>query len=237
MSRGTLLNNPAEKALNEVRDRYGQINGRRRDPALLLSVGTGIRSDMPFASMADGTYAASKKADRSFAQSLRERLAVAKHMLMRYTEGESVHRMIRNGVGAEHLWYKRLNVDVGLGTMDLADWRKGEWKDPDTGEMREHSGGATLNDLESATRRYMEREDLHTGDEVEWFLLPKELIEHCAERMVRHRTERLKVVRERDGMEERKWETHQGRYVSGEKAEPWEVDSFDTPFERATKVV
>ena len=183
--------------------------------------------------MSDGSYAAQKKADRSFMQSVKERLAVAKHMLMRYTEGESVHRMIRENIAAEHLWYKRLNVDVGLGTMDLADWRKGDWHDPDTGETIQHSGGATLTDIEDATRRYLTRDDLHTADEIEWFLLPREQIDFCAERMVRHRAERLRLARDQQG--DREWETHQGRYVSGQKAEPWDVDSYDRPFERSSK--
>ena len=231
LSSGTLLNNPAERALNEVRDRH-----RRRDPALLLSIGTGIRSDAPFASMANGTYAATKRADLSFKQSLKERLAIAKHMLMRYTEGESVHRMIRRDVNGEQSWYKRLNVDVGLGEMDLGDWHKGDWKNPDTGEIEQHSGGRTLTDIEDATRRYLTRKELHTADDVEWFLLPEELIEHCAERMVRHRAARLKAA-QGEALKREKWEAHQGRYVSGQKADPWAVDSSDRPFKRPSKVV
>lgn len=230
---GTLLNNPAEKALNEVRDRYGLgIDGRRKDPALLLSIGTGIRYDTPFAAMKSGEYARSKTADVPFYASIKERLAIAKHILMRYTEGEMVHRMIRNNIGVEHSWYKRLNVDKGLGDMDLADWRPGMWRNAD-GEEIHHDGGATLTEIEKATTAYLQRQTLHTEDEIEWFLLPFELLEHVAERMVRHRLERRKLVTPDNEVH---WQTHQGRFVSGRKAEPWDNDSHDLPKSPASSV-
>ena len=225
---GTLVNNPAEKALNEVRDRYGLDNdGVRRDPAVLLSVGTGIRYDTPFAEMKSGEYAQSRRADMGLIKSIRERLAIAKHILMRYTEGEMVHRMIREWVGTEHLWYRRLNVDTGLGQMDLADWRKGAWRDSE-GVEQQHSGGATLSDIEDATRCYLEREELHTEHEIEWFLLPSEAVDQVAERLVRHRMERRSLVQP-GGDNERSWQTYQGRWASGRRADPWDNDSCDYP--------
>ena len=239
---GTLLNNPAQKALSEVRDRDGlNEKGQRNEPALLLSVGTGIRYDTPFAAIKSGEYARSRRADLSFIQSIKERLAIAKHILMRYTEGEVVHRTIRDNVGAEHLWYKRLNVDQGLGDMDLGDWQRGNWHD------MPHSGGATLTRIEDATNAYLGREVLHTNDEIEWFLLPSELIDHTAERLVRHRIERRKLA-SNDTVQpsgaipdttelgstsrkllEQRWQTHQGRYVSGRRTDPWDNNRHDLP--------
>ena len=278
---GTILNNPAEIALNEVRNRYGiDGEGNRNDPALLLSVGTGIRYDTPFAAMNSGAYAQSQRADMPLLQSIRERLAIAKHILMRYTEGENTHRTIRrNIVDAEHLWYKRLNVDIGLGDMDLADWRRGHWKDSKShaseeklhpghsgshikeggknlgnsrshgndGEVHSerphshvnegdmHSGGATLTEIENATRNYLTRDTLHKDNEIEWYLLPKEMLDHTAERMVRHRIERRRGV-DRDKGSERSWQTYQGRWSSGRKAEPWDNDSRDWPKSPASSV-
>ena len=222
---GTLLNNPAEKALNEVRDRRGLVQGVRKDPALLLSIGTGIRYDTPFANQQPEEFSRSRSADIPFFQSIRERLAIAKHILVRYTEGEIVHRIIKNQAGAEHLWYKRLNVDKGLGEMDLGDWRRGTWTD-NSGQQIPHSGGSTLTQIETATRDYLKRTELHTEDDIEWFLLPSELLDHVAERLVRHRAERRKLVTAENEIQ---WQTYQGRYVSGRKAEPWDNDSHDLP--------
>ena len=277
---GTILNNPAEIALNEVRNRYGvDADGNRKDPALLLSIGTGIRYDTPFATTKN-PQAYAQRADVPLLQSIRERLAIAKHILMRYTEGENTHRTIRrNIVDAEHLWYKRLNVDVGLGNMDLADWRKGAWRDSSSHNDNEekpsegsqspinnkqmhpgrsqshntseqmhsegsstlhnssieemHSGGSTLTDIENATRNYLTRDDLHKANEIEWSLLPKEMLDHTAERMVRHRLARRNGIN-RDN--ERSWHTYQGRWSSGQRTDPWDNDSRDWPKSPASSV-
>jgi hypothetical protein len=224
---GTLLNNPAEKALSEVRDRHA-IHGRRKNPAVLLSIGTGIREDTPFASVYGDEYAQSRRADIPFLQSIKERLAIAKHIIMRYTEGELIHRMIRDTVGNEHTWYKRLNVDKGLGKMGLGDWRPGMWLNPATGQKQHHPGGATLTDMENATREYLTRETLHTDNDIEWYLLPSEQLDHLAERLVRHRKARQELAR--NGKERGKWHRHQGQWVTGREMEPWNDDSYDGPY-------
>ena len=153
---------------------------------------------------------------------------MAKHILVRYTDGEVIHHGIRSQVGEEHSWYKRLNVDEGLGGMDLGDWRKGSWTDPATGTVEQHSGGATLTDIEKATDHYLTRTKLHTQHEIEWFLLPKEQLDHIAEKLVRQRMERRKLVKtESDRV---KWQTYMGRWATGKAMEPWDNDSYDRPY-------
>ena len=233
----TLINNPAEKALNEVKDRYGLVSGpnqqqqHRRDPGLLLSIGTGIRDGTPFAQFnARGsvTRKRNKMWWKSMSDRLREQLAVAKHLVLRYTNSEDIHRDIRDFVENEHTWYRRLNVDVGLGYLNLGDWRQGKWHNPSTDQDENHPGGATLTAMENATRTYLTRTILNTENSIEWYLLPKEHIEHIAERLVRHRTERRNGIKtEEDRI---RWHTHQGRWVTGHKMEDWDDFSCDLPY-------
>lgn len=231
---GTLINNPAEKALNEVRDRYGLVgepsHQNRLDPALLLSIGTGIRDNTPFAQFDDFPHSSreDKTLWKSLGDRIKERIALAKHLLIRYTEGEYIHRTIRETVANEQTWYRRLNVDVGLGYMGLGDWRRGSWWNAATGQDENHPGGATLTDMENATRNYLTRTNLNTENNIEWYLLPSEHLEHIAERLVRHRTERRKMIKTTE--DRIRWHTHQGRWVTGQKMEDWDDFSCDMPY-------
>lgn len=214
---GILLNNPSHCMLAETRDRCAWWNnGQKKDPAVLLSVGTGV-GDNPFSNPT--------KVDLPLWNSLLQRFAVGRHAKMRYTESETVHRFLRDEVGGEHTYYKRLNVDQGLGDMKSDDWRSGQWRD------EKRRGGETLTKMEDAVTRYIGRETLNTENHIEWHLLPKTLIEHTAERLVRHRTERARLatmnVHSRD-----RWYHYRGGYISGNLDNDWNVESGDGPHER-----
>lgn len=228
---GILLNNPSHRVLNEVRNRHGLMaNGVRKDPALLFSVGTGIQDKIPFAEIPDAQHRTGKL-DIPFRQSIKQKVALGKHLLMRYTEGESIHRRLREDVAAEHKWYKRLNVDRGLGNMDLGDWRKGEWTD-ENGVRATRKGGATLTDMEKAVGAYVERQTLNRKNQIEWHLLPSTLIDHTAERLVRHKAKRASLAALHETYRER-WYCYRGRCITGELAEDWNDESFDGPYERS----
>lgn len=218
---GILVNNPSHTALNEVRNRYGPIgDGTRRNPALLLSIGTGIRGQIPFAED-------KKELPVPFKQLVKQKLAVGKHLVMRYTEGESIHEALREDVQGEHKWYKRLNVDEGLGEMDLGDWRTGPWNgDP------KRPGGATLTDMENAVNTYLNRDELHPA---EWHLLPKTMIDHTAQKLVRQRFARASLAASNPTDHQKRWHTYRGRYAYGAPTDPWSDESSDGPHERSGK--
>lgn len=221
---GILVNNPSHRALNEVRNRYGPVDdGRRKNPAVLLSIGTGIRVQIPFASQRENQR--SRQLPVRLKQLIKEKLAVGKHLVMRYTEGESIHESLRDDVQGEYKWYKRLNVDEGIGEMDLGDWRTGLWDgDPN------RSGGATLTDMENAVDAYLKRDVLHA---TEWHLLPKEMIDHTAERLVRQRAKRASLAASNPDDHRQRWHTYQGKYAYGAPTEPWDDNRCDRPHERS----
>lgn len=214
---GILLNNPSRRMLVETKNRCAWRNSEeKKDPAVLLSVGTGVPGN-PFSQPT--------RVDLPFWNSFMQKVAVGRHVLMRYTGSEDIHESLRDEVNGEHKYYKRLNVDQGLGDIKFDDWRTGQWND----ERR--SGGETLTKMEDAVRRYIGRNTLNT--DIELHLLPKTLIEHTAERLVRHRTERARLatmnVHSRD-----RWYHYRGRYISGNLANDWNVESGDQPWERRT---
>ncbi|CAF9903161.1 MAG: hypothetical protein GOMPHAMPRED_000112 [Gomphillus americanus] len=233
---GVLLNNPAEIARNEVMDRYATPH--RVLPAVLLSIGTGVRKNTPFAELNEQQLAGKIRRDISFPKALWRKLktsftenkALFKHVLVRYTEGEAIHRNLRQSVANDHTWYRRLNVDEGLGEMKLGEWRAGSWYNPLTREHERHSGGTTLTKLETATKRYLDRKYVRNEHGIEWNLLPSEHLDQIAERLVHHRAERRKLVTTDD--DRKKWHTHQGRWATGKRMDPWNDKSFDKPLVR-----
>lgn len=216
---GIIINNPSSEALEEVRNRSGlDADGERKNPAVLLSIGTGIKYGTPFAALNSGNHLSTKAIP--IKESIKQRIALVRHMRIRYTDGELIHQSIREAVGGDHKWYKRLNVDTGLGEMGLGDWREG---DPN-GNRIMHPGGQTLSDMKDAVRRYHK---LCVTNNIEWFLLPKTLIDHTAERLVRHKRERAALARRGDDVA--RWDTHRGRWLTDVSNETWNEDSSDLP--------
>ncbi|KAK8178666.1 acyl transferase/acyl hydrolase/lysophospholipase [Phyllosticta citribraziliensis] len=121
---GIRENNPAGAAWSEFVSLYGE----NRDPALLLSIGTGRPDETRdgFATAWPGPLGTS-----DLMKKMAEKFAVFKNLLIKYTEGEEQHRAMVRIAKGENTWYKRLNVDTGLEKMKLDNWEKGFWAGPE----------------------------------------------------------------------------------------------------------
>jgi hypothetical protein len=200
---GIRENNPSYAAYSE----HASLKGDDHDPALLLSIGTG-RPDTTndgFASVWPGPFG-----KVPLMKKWSEKFAVFKNVLIKYTEGEDRHKMMRTIARGEHRWYKRLNVDKGLEDLKLDNWEKGMWTDPQTGIAKEVVGGKTLSRMETVTKAYLEREEAEKKILLE-YAPPKIVIQQVAERLVRHR--RLREATKHD--DPRRWQTHMGQWLTG----------------------
>jgi len=103
---GIRENNPAQAAWSEFISLYGGD----KDPALLLSVGTGRpdESHDGFATAWPGPFGNSRMVRKAA-----EKFAVFKNVLIKYTEGEEKHRAMLLTARGQNTWYKRLNVSTG----------------------------------------------------------------------------------------------------------------------------
>lgn len=203
---GIRENNPSGAAWSEFISLYGE----RKDPALLLSVGTGRpdESQDGFAAAWPGPFGKAPLMKRAA-----EKFAVLKNVLIKYTDGEEKHKTLAGTARGEHTWYKRLNVSAGLENMPLDSWRKGKWKDPITGMVRVTSGGETLSKMEEATATYLNRDH---DPKLDSYAAPKVMVKQVAEKLVRQRLAR-KALNETGSVEVKKrWDTFMGRYMNGE---------------------
>lgn len=200
---GIRENNPSYAAYSE----HASLKGDDHEPALLLSVGTG-RPDTQkdgFASVWPGPFGYAP-----LMKKWAEKFAVFKNVLIKYTEGEDRHKMMRAIAKGEHRWYKRLNVTNGLENMKLDSWERGKWKDPKTGKTKDIPGGKTLSRIEAVTEAYLEREA--EGKE---YQPPRVMLQQVAERLVRAR--RMREASKGDDL--RRWQTHMGQWLSGSLGE------------------
>lgn len=200
---GIRENNPSYAAYSE----HASLKGDDHEPALLLSIGTGRpdTSNDGFASVWPGPFG-----KVSLMKKWSEKFAVFKNVLIKYTEGEDRHKMMRTIARGEHRWYKRLNVDKGLEDLKLDNWEKGAWTDPQTGITREVPGGKTLSRMERVTNAYLNREEAEKKILLE-YAPPKVVIQQVAERLVRHR--RLREATKDADL--RRWQTHMGQWLTG----------------------
>jgi hypothetical protein len=190
---GIRENNPSGAALSEFHALY---EGKSiTHPAIMLSVGTG-RPDTTqdgFASAWPGPF------NRlPFVSKFLEKRAVLQNILIKYTEGEKQHEMMRNYAQGEHTWYKRLNVSDGLERMPLDDWQKGEFH----GEQNV-PGGASLTRMEEATNRYLERD---FDPSVDSYAPPGTMLKQAAEKLVRQR-------RAREALGGPRWDAFIGKHL------------------------
>jgi hypothetical protein len=177
---GIRENNPSYAAYSE----HASLKGDDHEPALLLSIGTGRpdTSNDGFASIWPGPFG-----KVPLVQKWSEKFAVFKNVLIKYTEGEDRHKMMRTIAKGEHRWYKRLNVDKGLEGFKLDNWERGLWTNPLTKQTKDVAGGKSLSKMEKATNDYLNRDTTETiGGFVE-YAPPKVMLQQIAERLVRHR--------------------------------------------------
>jgi len=200
---GIRENNPSYAAYSE----HASLKGDEHNPALLLSIGTGRpdTSNDGFAAVWPGPLS-----KLPLLQKWSEKFAVFKNVLIKYTEGEDRHKMMRTIARGEHRWYKRLNVDRGLQNFPLDSWERGSWTHPKTNERKIVSGGKTLSLMEEATAAYLARE--HAEEAIKEYAPPQTVLRQVAERLVRHRR-----LREETKMQNlRRWQTHMGQWLTGE---------------------
>lgn len=201
---GIRENNPSYAAYSE----HASLKGDDHDPALLLSIGTGrpdATNNDGFASVWPGPFG-----KVPLMKKWSEKFAVFKNVLIKYTEGEDRHKMMRTIAKGEHRWYKRLNVNKGLEDMKLDNWEKGVWTNPQTKVTKEVPGGKTLSRMEKATKDYLDREEAEKKILNE-YQPPKVVIQQVAERLVRHR--RLREATKNADL--RRWQTHMGQWLTG----------------------
>ncbi|KAL6711677.1 hypothetical protein ACN47E_004611 [Coniothyrium glycines] len=202
---GIRENNPSYAAYSE----HASLKGDEHEPALLLSIGTG-RPDTThdgFAAVWPGPLG-----KLPMLQKFSEKLAVFKNVLIKYTEGEDRHKMMRTIAKGEHRWYKRLNVDKGLHDLKLDNWEKGSWTNPKTQETKVVQGGKTLTRMEQATGEYLSRDTLESPGGLKEYQPPKVVLQQIAERLVRHRRFR-EATKDSDPL---RWQTHMGQWLTGE---------------------
>ncbi|KAJ4375817.1 hypothetical protein N0V83_001094 [Neocucurbitaria cava] len=201
---GIRENNPSYAAYSE----HASLKGDH-DPALLLSIGTG-RPDTTndgFAAVWPGPLG-----KLSILQKWSEKFAVFKNVLIKYTEGEDRHKMMRTIARGEHRWYKRLNVDEGLHDLKLDNWEKGSWTNPQTNETKVVNGGTTLTKMEKATSSYLTRQETRHIGGFQEYQPPRIVLQQVAERLVRHR--RLREATKAEDL--KRWQTHMGQWLTGE---------------------
>lgn len=201
---GIRENNPSYAAYSE----HASLKGDDHEPALLLSIGTGRpdTSNDGFASVWPGPFG-----KVPLMKKWSEKFAVFKNVLIKYTEGEDRHKMMKTIARGEHRWYKRLNVNKGLEDMKLDNWEKGVWTNPQTGETKEVPGGKTLSRMEQVTNAYLARETAERQVPLQEYAPPQVMIRQVAERLVRHR--RLREETKNEDL--RRWQTHMGQWLSG----------------------
>jgi hypothetical protein len=195
---GIRENNPSAAAWNEFISLYGE----NKEPALLLSIGTG-RPNMEkdgFVSVWPGPFG-----KLGIVKKLAETFAVFKNMLVKYTEGESRHVDMCKLARGQHTWYKRLNVDKGLENMRLDNWEHSVELDPQTKEKKTILGGKTLQRMQEATTAYFARPNPDAN--LMEYATPKIMVQQIAEKMVRHRRARERTAR----YDPDRWETFLGR--------------------------
>ncbi|KAF2818175.1 FabD/lysophospholipase-like protein, partial [Ophiobolus disseminans] len=137
---GILANNPAQVAWDDHQSRYSAA------PALLLSIGTG-KPQRTYDGFSD-------RPGGRLLGSFHEKLAIARHMYSNYTSTEITHQSMLANARGEASWYKRLNPP-GLGEIALDEWKRGLWRDPETGKEKTISGGSTISKIEKGTEEYL----------------------------------------------------------------------------------
>lgn len=201
---GIRENNPSVAAWSEFTSLYGDD----KNPALLLSIGTG-RPNME----QDGFAAAwpGPLGHLPFIKKLAETFAVFKNMLVKYTQGEERHQSMLNQAKGGWTWYKRLNVNTGMEGMKLDNWEQSTEITTTIVNGKKKAkkvtvpGGKSLKRMEDATTQYLARDEV--VPELKEYAAPKVQLLQMAEKLVRHRRAREKTAVE----DPLRWESYMGR--------------------------
>ena len=201
---GIRENNPSTAAWSEFMSLYG-CNGDNCDgdrcnavPALLFSVGTGRLDGEKDGFPEENPLPLGRTA---LMRKIAEVFAVLKHMRIKYTDGEDKHNSMLRTAQGMHSWYKRLNVDVGLGSMDLGNWEKSEDGTP---------GGKTLATIAEVTDVYLKR---GKESKLSEYVSPKEMVAQAAEKLVRHRRAREYLGQNGSEFDKARWKSYTGGYL------------------------
>lgn len=196
-------NNPAAAAYNELL----ATNGENCEPALLLSIGTGVpENNAPVRSNRIPNVPGPLQRLLGTSRVV-ERAAVFKDFLVKYTEGELTHETMNRVASGADRWYKRLNVSTGLGGIPL----DAHLMSKSTNEWDPRSTAGTI---KAATDLELSRDlDLRYDSNAP----PKQVIKEIAQKLVRHRRAREFLAVNGDPEDRKKWETFMGRDLREER--------------------
>lgn len=130
-------------------------------------------------------------------------------------DGESQHQTMRMVATYGYRWYKRFNVNVGLGNIKLDTWEEG-YMEPSGDRMakRPQPGGNTLTKIKLATEAYISRGKNASLHE---YAPPRVMLEHTAEKLVWMRRACETEAMTEGGEKRAKWEAYLGKHLPGER--------------------
>lgn len=168
-----------------------------RNPALLLSIGTG-RPDPAKGGSGDGRVSALLSECSAMLSRAVGINAGLQNLITRFTAGKKLHARLREFARGEHTWYKRLSISYGLGSAAF-----GNWVEEDCQDEEGMSGSNSYTMAEEATRTYLERD---FDPKIDSYAPPKVMLSQIAQKLVRQRR-----AREHQGGE--RWKTFVGEHL------------------------
>lgn len=203
---GVRENNPSYCAYSESASYLGDDI----EPSLLLSIGAGQTSSSSddFGSLGLAPFGLSTLSKYA------KKRSVFKNILIKYTEGQNRHAVMRTIAHGTHRWYKRFEVSDGLEKVALDQWESGAfWPVNVPSEIR-MGGGKTLRAIHTATEVYLNREADKTLGE---YAAPSQMLKHTAEKLVRMRRARELEAMTQGGEKRKQWEVFMGKHLPGER--------------------
>ncbi|KAI4619989.1 hypothetical protein J4E83_005223 [Alternaria metachromatica] len=203
---GIRENNPSYCAYSEAASLWGDDN----EPSLLLSIGAGQTSSKSDDLSLSGILPIRLSALNKYAG----KLAVFKNTLIKYTEGQDRHKMMRTIARGGHTWYKRFEVTGGLEKIGADQWEPGMMLSTG-GHETMRPGGKTLNTINTATEVYLSRQEPDRS--VNEYAAPQQMLRQTAEKLVRMRRARELEAMTQGGEKREHWEAFMGKHLIGER--------------------
>jgi hypothetical protein len=203
---GIRENNPSWCAYSEAASLWGDD----KNPTLLLSIGAGQTSSTADDISLSGIIPFGLSTLSKYA----EKVAVFKNTLIKYTEGQDRHRLMRTIARGGHTWYKRFEVTHGLEKIRADQWERGMFSSVGEDEAV-HLGGRTLNIIRTATEGYLKRRE---ADKSAYeYAAPDRMLKQTAEKLVRMRRARELEAMTQGGEKRKQWEAFMGKHLPGER--------------------